>query len=141
MAAAATALALVSAWHSGRHVWHRLAADYRVDSALTPVERRHAPFTALELDGNVFDWYGQYLGRGDRVYYQVLPSGLGTLTLPQAVMLAGSYYLLPAVTVGDVRQATAVVSYHSDPAELHVHFLTQQQSGLQPIFVSRIRGP
>jgi hypothetical protein len=45
------------------------------------------------------------------------------------------------VQVTDPKKATVVVSYMSDPKFLHLHFITQQQSGLQPIFVSRVRGP
>jgi hypothetical protein len=139
--AAASVLALVSAWHSGRHMWHRLAADYRTYSHYTPIQRRHAPLATLELDGNIFDWYAKYVGRGDRVYYQVLPSGLGTMDLPTAVKYAGSFYLLPAVEVTDPKQATVVISFMADPTFLHLHFITQERSGLQPIFVSRVRGP
>ena len=35
IAAAATVVALVSAWHSGRHMWHRLGHDYRTYAAMT----------------------------------------------------------------------------------------------------------
>ena len=139
--AAATVLALVSAWHTGRHMWHRLDFEYRTYAAYTDVDRRHAPLAVLELDGNVFDWYSHYVARGDRVYYQVLPSGLGTMDLPTAVRFAGSFYLLPAVQVTDPKRATVVVSFMADPKFLHLHFLTQKQSGLQPIFVSRVRAP
>jgi hypothetical protein len=139
--AAVTVLALVSAWHSGRHMWHRLDHDYRTYSGYTDLQRRHAPLAVLELDGAVFDWYAKYLDRGDRVYYQVLPSGLGTMDLPTAVRFAGSFYLLPAVQVTDPKKATVVVSFMADPTFLHLHFITQQRSGLQPIFVSRVRAP
>lgn len=139
--AAGIVLALASAWHSGRHMWHRLSGDYRVFAGWSDAQRRHAPLTELDLDGNVFDWYRQYVGRGDRVYYQVLPSGLGTMDLPTAVRYGGSFYLLPAVEVTDPRRATVVVSFMADPSFLHLHFITQQRSGLQPIFVSRVRGP
>jgi hypothetical protein len=138
---AATVLALVSAWHSGRHMWHRLDQDYRAYSGYTDLQRKHAPLTMLELDGTIFDWYTKYVGRGDRVYYQVLPSGLGTMDLPTAVTFGGSFYLLPAATVTDPKKATVVVSFMADPKFLRLHFITQQRSGLQPIFVSRVRGP
>jgi hypothetical protein len=141
IAAATTVLALVSAWHSGRHMWHRLDHDYRTYASMTDVERRHAPLAVLELDGNVFDWYSKYVAPGDRVYYQVLPSGLGTMDLPTAVRFAGSFYLLPAVQVTDPKRATVVVSFMADPKFLHLRFSTQQRSGLQPIFVSRVRAP
>jgi hypothetical protein len=95
----------------------------------------------LELPGNVFDWYAQYVARGDRVYYQVLPSGLGTMDLPTAVRFAGSFYLLPAVQVTDPKKATVVLSFMADPTFLHLHFLTQKRAGEQPIYVSRVRAP
>jgi len=139
--AAACVLALVSAWHSGRHMWHRLTDDYAMYSRYTPLERKHAPLTELELDGNIFDWYAKYVAPGDRVYYQVLPSGLGTMDLPTAVRFGGSFYLLPAVQVTDPKQATVVVSYMADPKFLGLHFITQRRAGLQPIFVSRVRAP
>jgi hypothetical protein len=139
--AAASVLALVSALHSGPHMWHRLDRDYRTYKAYTPIERQHAPLAELSLDGNIFDWYAKYVGRGDRVYYQVLPSGLGTMDLPTAVEYAGSFYLLPAATVTDPKKATVIVSFMADPIFLHLHFITQQRSGLQPIFVSRVRAP
>jgi len=139
--AAACVLALVSAWHSGRHMWHRLTDDYAMYSRYTPLERKHAPLTELELDGNIFDWYAKYVAPGDRVYYQVLPSGLGTMDLPTAVRFGGSFYLLPAVQVTDPKKATVVVSYMADPKFLGLHFITQRRAGLQPIFVSRVRAP
>ena len=71
----------------------------------------------------------------------MLPSGLGTMDLPTAVKFAGSFYLLPAVQVTDPKKATVVISYMADPSFLHLHFITQQRSGVQPIFVSRVRGP
>jgi hypothetical protein len=141
IAGAATVLALVSAWHSGRHIWHRLDSDYRTYAGYTDLQRRHAPLTVLELPGNVFDWYAQYVARGDRVYYQVLPSGLGTMDLPTAVRFAGSFYLLPAVQVTDPKKATVVVSFMADPTYLHLKFLTQKRAGEQPIYVSRVRAP
>ena len=139
---AATVLALVSAWHSGRHMWHRLDQDYATYRSYTDLQRREAFFSLVELPPGVFDWYAQYLGRGDRVYYQVEPSGLSSfLDLPTAVELVGNYYLLPAVQVTDLRKATVVVSYLADPGLLHVKFVTQKRLGLQLMFVSRIRAP
>jgi len=134
-------LALASAWHSGRHMWHRLTSDYTAYSAYGAAGRKHAPLSELELDGGIFDWYAQHVFPGDRVYYQVLPSGLGTMDLPTAVKFAGSFYLLPSVEVTDPKRATVVVSYFADPSFLHLHFITQLRAGQQPIFVSRLRGP
>jgi hypothetical protein len=140
-AVAASVLALASAWHSGRHMWHRLSSDYAAYSRYDAAARKHAPLAELELDDGIFDWYAQHVFRGDRVYYQVLPSGLGTMDLPTAVKFGGSFYLLPAVEVSDPRKATVVVSYFADPSFLHLHFITQLRAGEQPIYVSRLRGP
>ena len=136
----AIVLAAASCWHSGRHVWHKLAGEQKTDAALTPLERQHEFLTQLTLPPAVFDFYAKYVGRGDRVYYQVMPSGLGAfLTLPQAVAAAGRYYLMPAVQVSTLADANVVVTFFDDPTRLRTHFVTQVQVGKQPIFVSRIR--
>jgi hypothetical protein len=142
VAAAATALALASAWHSGRHMWHRLQEDRKTYAALTPAQRRQAPLTAIPLPADVFDFYADRLSRGDRVYYQVQQSGFShEFDLPTIVAAAGRFYLLPSVQTSDLAKATVVVSFKADPSLLHVKFVTQQQAGLQPFFVSRISAP
>jgi hypothetical protein len=134
--AAAVVLALVSAWHSGAHMWQRVQNDYRTYSPYTPTERKHAAATAFGLDGDIFDFYADFLGRGDRFYVQV-DAGHN----PDAVRMFAGYYLLPAVEVGDPSRATVVISYWTDPGTLGIHYLTQREAGLQPIFVSRISAP
>jgi hypothetical protein len=49
--------------------------------------------------------------------------------------------LLPALQAVKLEDATVVVTFFEDPKLLRVRFLTQQQAGLQPIFVSRIKAP
>jgi hypothetical protein len=139
MAAALTVLALASAWHSGRHVWRLLASEYRTYSAYTPTQRRHAALDAIPVDS---DYYATYVHRGDRIYFQVPPGGLGEFfDLPSAVAAAGRLYLLPAVQADSLEDATVVVSYDADPALLHLSYVTQERAGLQLVFVSRIAGP
>ena len=139
---AATVLALISAWHTGPRRWHRLNEEYTAYRSYTDLQRRQAFFGVVEEDPGVFDFFKQYLARGDRVYYQVQPSGFSSfMDLPAAVETAGRYYLLPAVQVTDLREATVVVSWLADPGLLHVRFVTQQRLGLQLMFVSRIRAP
>jgi hypothetical protein len=140
--AAVTALALYSAWHSGGHVWRRLAADHRTYAAYSDLQRRREPLDRLPLPGDVFDFYRSHLRRGDRVYFNVMPSGFGPyFDLPGIVAAAGRFYFLPAVQAPDLRRATVVVSYFADPASLKIHFPTQVQAGQQPFYVSRIRTP
>ena len=142
LAAAACGLAAFSAWHSGRHVWHQLDSEAATFRTLTPLERREQPITDIDVPPSIFDFYATYVGRGDRVYYQVLPSGLASdLTLPEAITAVGRFYLLPAVQTTSLRDATVVVSYFEDPALLHLRFVTQVEAGLQPLYVSRLRSP
>jgi hypothetical protein len=139
---AATVVALASALHSGPHMWRRLGTERRTYAPLTPTERRRAPLDGIEVPGAIFDFYATYIAPGDRIYYQVMQSGLShDLDLPAAVAAAGRFYLLPAVQTESLADATVVVSYFEDPALLHVHYITQQQAGVQPLYISRIRAP
>ena len=142
LATLATAIALASAWHSGGHMWRSLDTGHRLYGAYTDAQRRHAPIDGLGLPSDVFDFYAQYVGPGDRVYFQTRASGYSSFVdLPTAVRYAGRFYLLPALEARDVADATVVVTFFDDPSSLHVRYATQRQAGLQPIFVSRIRGP
>jgi len=140
--AVTTAVALLSVWHSGGHVWRRLGADERTYAAYTNDQRRQAPATLGSLPGDVFDFYADRVHRGDRVYFLVMPSGFGRyFDLHDSIARVGRFYLLPAAEVTDVRDATVVLAYYADPAGLHVRYVTQAQAGQQPIYVSRIRAP
>ena len=142
LATLATAIALASAWHSGGYMWRSLDQSHRTYRTYTDVQRRHAAIDAFDLPGDVFDFYADYVGRGDRVYLQTRESGLSSfIDLPTAVRYAARFYLLPAVQTNDLADATVVVTFFDDPSLLHVRYVTQRQAGLQPIFVSRIKAP
>ncbi|HWE80885.1 MAG TPA: hypothetical protein VG265_04495 [Gaiellaceae bacterium] len=134
--AAAVILALYSAWHSGGHIWHRIASDHNAFAALAPIDRLRAPATTIGVEGYTFDWYRNFLVKGDRFYVQV-DNGHN----PFQVRLLAGYYLLPAVEVAEPSQANVIVSYYTDPNALGLHYVTQQEAGLQPIFVSRVAEP
>jgi hypothetical protein len=137
-----TALALYSAWHSGGHVWHRLAHDRQEYAAYSESQRAHAAIDKVGLESGVFDFYKEHLVRGDRIYFQVAPGGFGEFyDLPGIVAALGRYYLLPAVQVPDLKDATVVVSLNADPGTLGVRFVTQSRAGQQLIFVSRLKRP
>jgi hypothetical protein len=137
--AVAVVVALASVAHSARDVWNRLRGERDRYAAMTELERRHAFVQQLGLPGDPFDFFAANVGSGDRVYYQVKPSGLGHfLDLPQSVAAVGRYYLLPAVSEPDLDRANVVVSWEEDPAKLGVRFSEQQRAGLQLFFVSRI---
>jgi hypothetical protein len=137
--ALAAVVALASAAHSLSKTWNHLDRDHARYAAMSQLERRHAFATQLGVPGDPFDFFAANVGRGDRVFYQVKPSGLGHfLDLPQSVAAIGRYYLLPAVSERDLRRANVVVSWEQDPALLGLKFGDQQRAGLQLFFVSRI---
>ena len=142
LAGAATALALLSAWHAVGHMRRLLGEERTTYSAMTAADRRRAPVTRAGLDGQIFDFFAAFLVRGDRVYFQVMPSGYSPdFDLPGIVQALGRFYFLPAVQTENVGDATVVVSYFADPSLLDVKFVTQVRAGLQPLWVSRIRAP
>jgi hypothetical protein len=141
VASAATVVALASAWHTGGHMWRRLTDDHRTYAAYSSDERKHAFVNAIPLPSNVFDWYRLYVGRGDRIYFQVPDQAFGSVSLPVIVGDAGRFFLLPAVGVNDPKRATVVVSYTDDPGLLRLHYVTQQRLNLQPFFVTRLKSP
>jgi hypothetical protein len=119
-----------------------LDAERATYGGMTAIDRRRLPVTSTNLDGQIFDFFAAYLAKGDRVYFQVMPSGYSpSFDLPSIVAALGRWYFLPATQTTDLKKATVVVSYFEDPALLHVKFITQVRAGLQPLWVSRIRTP
>lgn len=134
------ALALYSSWHSGGHMWRKLGREHASYAAMTPEQRNHAFIDQIPLPSYVFDFYAARVNRGDRMYFQVLQSRLGAFfSYPQAVAAVGHYYLLPAVAAKNLQDASVVLTFHADPAKLHIRPLTQTQAGEEPIYVSRLR--
>jgi hypothetical protein len=123
-------------------MWRSLTDAREHYAAFTDTQRERAPVDGMGLPGDIFDWYRQYVVRGDRVYFHIRESGLSSFVdLPTAVRYAGRYYLLPALQATKLEDATVVVTFFEDPKLLRVPFITEQQAGLQPVFVSRIRPP
>lgn len=121
---------------------HLLDAERQTYAQLSPVQRRQAPVSQLKMDGGIFDFFASFLSPGDRVYFQVMPSGFSSnLDLPTAILDLGNFYFLPAMQTTNLADATVVVSYFEDPALLHLKFITQVEAGRQPIWVSRIKAP
>ena len=121
LAALATVVALASALNTGPHMWRLLDREGRTYAAYTDTERRHATVEGLGMPPDIFDFYRQYVTKGDRIYYQVRESGFSSYyDLPTAIRLVGHYYLLPAVEAPSLRDATVVVTFFDDPKLLHV---------------------
>jgi len=142
LAAAATVLALASALHSGDRVWRQVEHEQRSFARLTDSARRRTPIEQIGAPGAVFDFYAAYIAPGDRVFFQLPAVRQGSRPdLRAAFEAAGRFYLLPAVQTETLADATVVVSYREDPRRLHVAFITQEQDGRQPVYVSRISSP
>jgi hypothetical protein len=136
----ALAVAIASVIHTGPKVDRRLRHDRATYAAMSKHDRETLYITSLGLPPDYFDWYAQYVGRGDRLFYQVQPSGLGEfIDQPHAVEDVGRYALLPAKSVDSLSEANTVVTWNQDPALLGVPFDEQQRLGLQLFFVSRIK--
>ena len=131
-----TLLALASVVYSGGHVWSRLQHRYRASADLSAAERRRQPLERIGAPGSLFDFYGDYTGRGDRVFLDVRP-GLSRT----AFATAAGFYLLPATVTSDLSDATVVLSDGTDPHRLNVPFVTQVRLGRKPVYVSRISSP
>jgi hypothetical protein len=133
------ALAALSAATSFGRSWDNLSEARARDEALTEQERERTPITAIPLNADILDFYRANLRPGDRVYFHVIESGFSaTLDYPTAVATAGRFWLLPAVQVEDVDDATVVVSWERDPSELDVRFSEHVRAGQQLLWVSRI---
>jgi hypothetical protein len=116
-----------------------LAAERARDEALTERERERTPITAIPLNADIFDFYRANLRPDDRVYFHVIESGFSpTIDYPGVVATAGRFWLLPAVRVEDVDDATVVVSWERDPSELDVSYSQHIRAGQQALWVSRI---
>lgn len=120
-------------------IWTQLGEERARDEALTAQERERAPITAIPLPVEVFEFWSAFLRPDDRIYFHVLESGFSDyVDLATVVAAAGRLWLLPAVQVEDLDDATVVVSWERDPAELGLRFSEQHRAGQQLFFVSRI---
>ena len=96
---------------------------------------------SLPLSGDPFDFYRAPSCAGPDLLPGAAGWFRGFFDLREIVSAVGRYYLLPAVQVRDMKDATVVLSWEADPARLGVHFVTQSRAGLQPFYVSRLKTP
>jgi hypothetical protein len=138
-AAVVLAVGIASAAKTFGGSWEILGNMHASGAAMTAEARAHAPGDALPLPMDRFDHYRRGLREGDRYWLDVNPTGFGRyLDLPHAVAALARFYLLPAVQVDDVADATVVLSWDTDPARLGLRFSESRREGLQLVFVSRI---
>jgi hypothetical protein len=140
-AGAAVTAGLLS-WSVAKDVprsWSAMRGEHLRFAGYTRLQRDETFGTLLPLPMDIFEWYRQYLGPGDRYYIQVQNGAYGRfIDKETAVRTVAHLYLLPAIEATDLQHANVVLSFGSDPAQLHLHYSEQERSGLQLIFVSRI---
>ena len=129
-------------WSIARDVprsWSVVRGEHARFAGYTRLQRDEAFGALLPLPMDVFEWYRQYLRSSDRYYIQVQNGAFGRfLDKETAVRTVARLYLLPAIEASDLQHANVVLSFDSDPGQLHLHYSEQARSGVQLIFVSRI---
>jgi hypothetical protein len=122
-------------------VWRQLELEHTIYGGYSDIQRERAPVADVPLPTGAFDFFAAHVRRGDRIYFQVTPAGFSEFfDLPEIISGAGRFYLLPAVQVKDLGDATVVVSWGEDPSRLQLHYVSQVRFGLLPIYVSRLSG-
>jgi hypothetical protein len=121
------------------HTWSVMRSEHARFAGYTRLQRDQAYGAALPLPMDIFEWYRQYLRPSDRYFIQIQNGAFGRfIDKETAVRTVAHLYLLPAVEASDLQHANVVLSFDSDPAQLHLHYSEQERSGVQLIFVSRI---
>jgi hypothetical protein len=135
-----TLVALVAVWHEARPTWNRLGEETRAFAELSDAERVDLASNHTGVSASLFHFVAGHLRSGDRVYFHVPRVPYGTLDLHDTVAALGRYYLLPAVEVTSLEEATVIVSYDADPDEFGLRFVEQKPFG-RDVFLSRVRLP
>jgi hypothetical protein len=121
------------------HSWSLMRSQHASFAGYTRLQRDEAFGTQLPVPMDIFEWYRQYLRPGDRYFIQVQKGGFGRfIDKPTAVRTVAHLYLLPAIEATDLRHANVVLSFDSDPAQLHLHYSGQARLNQELNFVSRI---
>ena len=118
LAAASILVAAASATLGISRVWPRLDTLQRTYAPLSKPDAESYPARDLGLDPAVFDFYKRHLEPGERFYVHAPQRGPVTVWLKARSW--AWYWLAPAIEVGELQQARAIVSYDADPARLGV---------------------
>jgi hypothetical protein len=119
-AAALAAIALASAALGAAKIWPRLADERARWADATPAEAARAIWSESPLPPALFDFYRAQLRPGDRYWVQARPAPETSLEKPLLVRSYAAYWLLPAIQVRRLADATAVLSFRADPRALGV---------------------
>ena len=135
VAVASTALTLPATW--------RWLSEQRADlEGLTAVDREQAAGFNNRLPVGGFDFFRANVRRGDRVFVLARAgTSVRGVDFPTAARTFARYYLLPAVVVDDVREATVVVAIAADPTRLGPKYRSVLTAEDGTFVVARIEDP
>jgi hypothetical protein len=140
--AGAVVTAALLAWSISDDVprsWSVMRSEHARFAGYTRLQRDESFGTALPLPMDIFEWYRQYLRPGDRYFIQVQNGGFGRfIDKETAVRTVARLYLLPAIEASDLQHANVVLSFDSDPAQLHLRYSSQARLNQELSFVSRV---
>jgi hypothetical protein len=121
------------------HSWSVMRSEHNRFAGYTRLQRDESFGNQLPLPMDIFQWYRVYLKPGDRYFIQVQNGGFGRfIDKETAVRTVARLYLLPAIEATDLGHANVVLSFDSDPAQLHLRFVSQVRLNQELNFVSRI---
>ena len=139
---ACAAIALASALITLPDTWRWLADQRSGLERLTALDRHQAPGFNNRLPVGAFDFFRANVGRGDRVFVLARPgTSVRGVDFPTAARTFARYYLLPAIVVDDVRDATVVVAIAADPKMLGPTYKSVLTEDNGTFVVARIEDP
>ena len=135
VAVASAALTLPATW--------RWLTEQRADlEGLTAVDREQAAGFNNRLPVGGFDFFRANVRRGDRVYVLARQgTSVRGVDFPTAARTFARYYLLPAIVVDDVRDATVVVAIAEDPKQLGLEYKSVLTDEDGAFVVARVEDP
>src|SRR5918994_6825090 len=122
--------------------WAWLSEQHAVSAELSDASRFQAAGFNNRLPVGGFDFFRTHVKRGDRVYV-LARAGTSTrgVDFPTATRTFARYYLLPAIVVDDVHDATVVVAIGADPRTLPVRYASVLEQDNGTFVVARVRDP
>lgn len=139
---ACAGVALASAAITLPDTWRWLSEQRRELAQLTAVDRQQAPGFNNRLPVGGFDFFRAHVRRGDRVFVLARTgTSLRGVDFPTAARTFARYYLLPAIVVDDLADATVVVSIGANPRTLGRTFASVVSDDNGTFVVARIKDP
>lgn len=136
------AIALASAALTLPDTWSWLSEQRRESEELSATDRFQAAGFGNFLPVGGFDFFRTHVRRGDRVYVHARTgTSVRGVDFPTAARTFARYYLLPAIVVDDLHEATVVVTVARDARELGLAYASVLESDGGTFTVARVSDP